>query len=100
MLRNIGANAKSGAGEMLVVEADEYDRTFHELHPEIAVVTNIEPDHLEYYGSFEAIEEAFAIFCAGVREGGVVIGCADDPAVARLLTSVRQRVVTYGIEGA
>jgi UDP-N-acetylmuramate--alanine ligase len=99
MLSNFGGNAKSGRGDVLVVEADEYDRTFHELHPEIAVVTNIEPDHLEYYGSFEAIEEAFAIFCAGVREGGVVIGCADDPAVARLLPSVRQRVVTYGIEG-
>src|SRR5438128_6881937 len=86
MLRNIGANAKSGAGEMLVVEADEYDRTFHELHPEIAVVTNIEADHLEYFGSFEAIKEAFRIFVEGVKPGGVVIGCVDDPAVEELLS--------------
>jgi UDP-N-acetylmuramate--alanine ligase len=97
MLSNFGGNAKAGRGDVVVVEADEYDRTFHELHPEVAVVTNIEADHLEYYGSFEAIEEAFAIFCAGVREGGAVIGCTDDPAVARLLASVRQRVIRYGL---
>ena len=84
MLRNIGSNAKSGRGELLVVEADEYDRTFHELRPEIAVVTNIEADHLEYYGSFEAIAEAFRIFVAGVKPGGVVVACIDDPAVAAL----------------
>src|ERR1044071_3100342 len=65
MLSNFGGNAKSGRGDVVVVEADEYDRTFHELHPEIAVVTNIEADHLEYYGSFEAIEESFAVFAAG-----------------------------------
>src|ERR1051326_3902456 len=97
MLANFGGNAKSGRGDVVVVEADEYDRTFHELHPEIAVVTNIEADHLEYYRSFEAIEEAFAVFAAGVREGGVVVGCVDDPAVARLLKIVRQRVVRYGL---
>src|SRR5712691_3192766 len=65
MLRNIGTNAKAGKGEFLVVEADEYDRTFHQLHPEVAVVTNIEADHLEYFGSFEAIVEAFRIFVDG-----------------------------------
>jgi UDP-N-acetylmuramate--alanine ligase len=97
MLSNFGGNAKAGRGDVVVVEADEYDRTFHELHPEVAVVTNIEADHLEYYGSFEAIEEAFAVFCAGVRDGGAVIGCVDDPAVARLLASVRQRVIRYGL---
>src|SRR5438309_3912270 len=85
MLRNIASNAKSGKGDFVVVEADEYDRSFHELRPEIAVITNVEADHLEYYGSFEAIVEAFRIFAAGVRHGGVVIGCGDDPVVARLL---------------
>jgi len=97
MLPNFGGNARSGRGDFVVVEADEYDRTFHELHPEVAVITNVEADHLEYYGSFEAIEDAFNIFAAGVREGGVIIGCADDPAVARLLKSVRRRVVRYGL---
>jgi UDP-N-acetylmuramate--alanine ligase len=97
MSGNFGGNARSGRGDFVVVEADEYDRTFHELHPEIAVVTNIEADHLEYYGSLEAIEEAFHVFVAGVREGGVVVGCVDDPAVARMLGSVRHRVVRYGL---
>ncbi len=103
MLRNIGTNAKSGAGDLLVVEADEYDRTFHELHPEIAVVTNIEADHLEYYGSFDAIEEAFRIFIDGVKPGGAIIGCVDDPAVASLLDGLPKttNVVRYGLsEGA
>ena len=85
MLANFGGNAKSVRGDVVVVEADEYDRTFHELHPEIAVVTNIEPDHLEYYGTFEAIVDAFGVFLRNVRDGGLVIGCADDPVVARLL---------------
>ena len=98
MVRNLATNAKSGKGEFLVVEADEYDRTFHHLHPEIAVITNIEPDHLEYYGNFENILEAFRIFVAGIKPGGVVIGCVDDPAVANLLDSVKShRVVRYGI---
>jgi UDP-N-acetylmuramate--alanine ligase len=97
ILRNIGSNAKNGDGDLLVVEADEYDRTFHELKPEIAVITNIEADHLEYYGSFEAIEEAFAIFARGVRR--VVVGCVDDPAVARLLNVIEgsAAVVRYGL---
>ena len=88
MVGNIGGNAKRGASDLVVVEADEYDRTFHELHPQIAVVTNIEADHLEYYGSVEAIEEAFRVYAEGIAPDGVVIGCVDDPAVARLLNDV------------
>ena len=99
MLRNIGGNAKRGQGDLLVVEADEYDRTFHHLHPEIAVVTNIEADHLEYYGSFEAIADAFRVFVEGIRPGGLVIGCADEPAVAKLLDAVDVRVLRYGLSG-
>ncbi|HUP47870.1 MAG TPA: UDP-N-acetylmuramate--L-alanine ligase [Thermoanaerobaculia bacterium] len=98
IVRNLAANAKSGRGELLVVEADEYDRTFHHLHPEIAVVTNIEADHLEYFGSFEAIREAFRVFLQGVRPGGAVVACVDDPAVAELLPSVAgPRLIRYGL---
>src|SRR5207247_4752821 len=101
ILRNIGSNAKSGRGEFLVVEADEYDRTFHQLRPEVAVVTNIEADHLEYFGSFDAVVEAFRVFAENLRPGGLVVGCADDPVVARLLDGVSTRVVRYGLgEGA
>ncbi|MFZ2493175.1 MAG: UDP-N-acetylmuramate--L-alanine ligase [Thermoanaerobaculia bacterium] len=106
IVRNLGTNAKTGRGEFLVVEADEYDRTFHQLHPEVAVVTNIEADHLEYYGTFEAILEAFEIYLRGVKPGGAVIGCIDDPHVASLLEhcrkqfasdlSHRRRVIGYG----
>src|SRR5256885_10359877 len=70
MLRNIGSNAKSGKGDLAVVEADEYDRSFHELHPQIAVVTNIEAGHLEDYGSFDAIPESFRVFVEGIKPGG------------------------------
>jgi UDP-N-acetylmuramate--alanine ligase len=97
MVRNLSTNAKSGKGELIVVEADEYDRSFHQLHPEIAVVTNVEADHLEYYGSLDHILESFRTFLAGVREGGVVIGCVDDAAVVKLLENLPQRVVRYGL---
>jgi UDP-N-acetylmuramate--alanine ligase len=97
MVRNLGTNAKRGASDLLVVEADEYDRTFHQLHPEIAVVTNIEADHLEYYKTFENILEAFRIFVGGVKRQGLVIGCADDEDVARLLRHAEQRRVGYGL---
>jgi UDP-N-acetylmuramate--alanine ligase len=97
MLRNIGSNAKSGRGEFLVVEADEYDRTFHHLHPEVAIVTNIEPDHLEYFGTFDAVVEAFRVFVENLRPGGLVVGCVDDPVVAQMLDAVPVRTVRYGL---
>jgi len=97
MVRNLKTNAKRGTTDFLVVEADEYDRTFHHLHPEIAVVTNIEADHLEYYKNFENILEAFRIFVGGVQRQGVVIGCVDDEHVARLLRHAEQRRVGYGL---
>lgn len=97
VLRNLDSNAKSGGSDFVVVEADEYDRTFHQLHCELAVVTNIEADHLEYYGSLENIVEAFRVFAEGVKPNGVVIACADDPAVMKLLRRVHQRVVRYGL---
>ncbi len=98
MMRNLGGNAKTGKGDFLVAEADEYDRTFHQMHPEIAIVTNVEPDHLEYYGSFEAIVEAFRVFIDGIKPGGAVVGCVDDPAVRKLLgTITSKRVIRYGL---
>jgi UDP-N-acetylmuramate--alanine ligase len=101
ILRNFASNAKAGKGDVIVVEADEYDRTFHELRPEIAVITNIEADHLEYYGSFENIVEAFRIFTENVPKGGAIIGCVDDPAVAALLDRRGRgkdpKIVRYGL---
>jgi UDP-N-acetylmuramate--alanine ligase len=97
MMRNLASNAKAGRGELLVVEADEYDRTFHHLHPEIAVVTNIEADHLDYYGSFDAIVDAFRVFLEGIRPGGTIVACVDEPIVAGLVSTIRHRVLGYGL---
>src|SRR5260221_9443197 len=96
MLRNLGSNARNGLGVFAVVEADEYDRSFHELRPDVAVVTNIEPDHLEYYQTFEAIEEAFAIF---VSQSRVIVGCVDEAAVAKLMAGVgsAHKTIGYGL---
>jgi UDP-N-acetylmuramate--alanine ligase len=99
VVRNLETNARSGKGDLVVVEADEYARTFHHLHPEVAVVTNIEPDHLEYYGSFEAILEAFGIYFDNIKPGGVLIACIDDENVAKVLMSRagKASTVTYGL---
>ena len=89
--------AHAGAGEVMVVEADESDGSFLAYHPQIAVVTNVEPDHLDHYGTREAFERAFEDFAAQVT--GTVVACADDPGSARLAAGARARgaqVVTYG----
>jgi UDP-N-acetylmuramate--alanine ligase len=81
-VNEIGTNAVWDSGQWLVIEADESDGTFLALDPEIAVVTNVEPDHLDFYGGFEELVAAFDRFCEG-RPGGVVVG-ADDPVAAGL----------------
>ncbi|MFC8191835.1 UDP-N-acetylmuramate--L-alanine ligase [Cellulomonas sp. NPDC057328] len=87
-----------------VAEADESDGSFLAYEPLVAVVTNVEPDHLDHYGSREAFEEAFVRFAARVRPGGLLVACADDPGAARLVASARDGlrrrgadVVTYGV---
>jgi UDP-N-acetylmuramate--alanine ligase len=80
----------------MVVEADESDRSFLKLSPAIAVVTNIDREHLEAYGSFDHLVRAFHDFCARVPFYGAVIACADDPAVRGMLPSLPRRTVTYG----
>jgi UDP-N-acetylmuramate--alanine ligase len=82
---NLGTNAAAGEGEHVVVEADEFDAAFLSYTPDIAVVTNIEPDHLDIYGSFEELAGAFVQFLKQVPPDGVIIACADDPMVADLL---------------
>jgi UDP-N-acetylmuramate--alanine ligase len=81
-INEIGTNAVWDTGEWLVIEADESDGTFLALDPEIAVVTNVEPDHLDFYGGFDQLTAAFDRFCTG-RPGAVVVG-ADDTVAARL----------------
>ncbi len=81
-IHQVGTNAVWDEGDWLVVEADESDGTFLEIEPELAVVTSVEPDHLDHYSSVEALERAFAEFLAKAPGGAVV--CADDPVAARL----------------
>jgi UDP-N-acetylmuramate--alanine ligase len=95
-INEVGSGAAWGTGEWLVVEADESDGTFLALQPQVALVTSVEPDHLDYYGSLAAMEDAFAQFLAS---GDASIVCADDPVAARLGRVVA--AVTYGTsEGA
>jgi UDP-N-acetylmuramate--alanine ligase len=100
-VRILGTGARLGKGDFLVAEADEFDRSFLELTPVVAVITNIEADHLDTYRDLDEIVDAFTAFAGRVAFYGAVIGCADDAGVARVLPRVKRRVVTYGeSEGA
>lgn len=90
-------NLRAGDSDLYVVEADEYDRSFHTLSPTVAVVTNLEADHLDIYGSLAAVRESFDVFLAGLRPGGTVVICADDPGASALLAGLRGPGVTYGL---
>jgi len=97
-LTDIGGNAKLGEGQYLVAEADESDGSFLKYHPFIAVVTNIEDDHLDHYGTRENIERAFLQFLSQVAPQGMAVLCLDDPTIRRIIPKVNcQRQVTYGI---
>jgi len=96
-VRILGTNARLGKGDFLVAEADEFDRSFLKLTPVVAVVTNIEEDHLDCYKDLEDILDSFSIFANRVPFYGSVIACADDPGVRQVLPRVTRRVVTYGV---
>jgi UDP-N-acetylmuramate--alanine ligase len=95
-LNNLGSNAKLGKGEFMVVEADESDGSFLALSPAIAVVTNIDPEHLDHYKTFDALHAAFVEFANRVPFYGLSILCLDHPHVQSLVPLVGKRVVTYG----
>ncbi len=97
ILHRSGTNARWGTGSYLVAEADEHDGSFLHLHPTIAVVTNIDAEHLEYYGTIDAIKRAFTEFCNGVPFYGYAILCGDDPHCAAILSDVHSVTVTYGL---
>jgi UDP-N-acetylmuramate--alanine ligase len=92
----LGTNARLGRGDYLVAEADEYDRSFLELTPVVAVITNIEADHLDTYRDLSDIRDAFTAFANRVPFFGAVVACADDPGVREILPRIKRRVVTYG----
>ena len=96
-VRILGTNARLGKGDFLVAEADEFDRSFLKLTPVVAVMTNIEEDHLDCYKDLEDILDSFSIFANRVPFYGSVIACADDSGVRQVLPRVTRRVVTYGV---
>jgi UDP-N-acetylmuramate--alanine ligase len=94
-----GANARMGEGEWMVVEADESDGTFTRLRATAVVVTNMDPEHLDHYGSVEAMNEAFKTFVENIPFYGFAVMCTDHPKVAEMAARVRdRRVVTYGFD--
>jgi UDP-N-acetylmuramate--alanine ligase len=94
----LGGNARRGSGPFMVVEADESDRSFLRLAPEIAVVTNVDDEHLEAYEGLDGLVRAVGTFAASVPESGCLVACADDPRVARIAAHCPRPVVTYGVE--
>jgi UDP-N-acetylmuramate--alanine ligase len=101
VLRDLGTNAYAGGGDTLVIEADEYDRAFLALEPEIAIVTNIEHDHIDVFPTLDDVKQAFVRFASGIVPGGWLVACADDPGAAELAARgnndlVGRQVATYG----
>jgi UDP-N-acetylmuramate--alanine ligase len=99
-LSAFGSNARLGKGDYMVVEADESDRSFLKLSPAIAVVTNIDHEHMESYGSWDALQQAFVDFANKVPFYGAVVACIDDAAVRALVPRMTRRVLTYGFDGS
>jgi UDP-N-acetylmuramate--alanine ligase len=102
-LTESGTNAHHGTGDVFVLEADESDGSFVVYRPQVAVVTNVQPDHLDHYGDAEGVERGFLAFADTIRPGGVLVACADDEGSARLAERAAARgtrVVTYGASDA
>ncbi|XEC93186.1 UDP-N-acetylmuramate--L-alanine ligase [Paenibacillus tarimensis] len=100
---NVGTNAKAGKGDYVVAEADESDGSFLQYHPSLAVVTNIEADHLENYnGDFNLLRKAYVQFLGQVKGDGCAILCSDDENIREMLPVLQSRgikTITYGLEG-
>ncbi|MEW5691937.1 MAG: UDP-N-acetylmuramate--L-alanine ligase [Candidatus Hydrogenedentota bacterium] len=98
LVHSSGTNARLGRGEYIVVEADESDGSFMRLTPEIAVVTNIDNDHLDFYTDFKNIVTVFKDFINRIPFYGFSVVCYDDPHIREILPQINRRVITYGID--
>jgi UDP-N-acetylmuramate--alanine ligase len=97
-ITSLGSNARLGQGDYLVAEADESDGSFLKLAPTIAVVTTIDAEHLDHYGSLEAVREAFLTFVNKVPFYGAVVLCLDQPNIQMLIPRIEKRIIPYGLE--
>jgi UDP-N-acetylmuramate--alanine ligase len=100
VLRGLGSNAHAGSSDVLVIEADEYDNTFHALEPEIAVVTTVDHDHVDMFPTRESYREAFRVFVRGIQPRGTLVTCIDDEGARDLARYTARElgrdVLTYG----
>ncbi len=96
-LNALGSGAASGKGDLLVAEADESDGSFLHLTPTLAVITNVDPEHLDHYGDLDAVKDAFAAFANRVPFYGLVIACLDNANVQSILPRIDKRIATYGL---
>ncbi|MFN0157756.1 MAG: UDP-N-acetylmuramate--L-alanine ligase [Bacteroidota bacterium] len=94
-----GSNARLGKGDFIVVEADEFDRSFLSITPTIAVLTTLETDHLDCYRDLEDIKGAFIQFAAKVPFYGFVVLCLDEPALQDIMPRIKKKIITYGLNG-
>lgn len=99
-LNLIGSTAQLGAGDWIVAEADESDGSFHLLHPEVSIITNIDTDHLDHYKSFENLHKAFYEFALQTPFYGLVIACGDDPLLRKTFKEFPKRIIFYGFDQA
>lgn len=96
LVKTLGTNARLGSGDMIIVEADEFDRSFLALRPTISVVTNIELEHTDCYENLEDLQGAFVQFCNAVPFYGEVILCLDSPGIRAILPEIYRPITTYG----
>jgi len=94
----LGGGSHSGGGNVFVAEACEFDRSFHNLHPKVALITNIEPDHLDYYRDIDEIVESFRDFARRVPKDGLIVACGNDRQVARALSGIAAPVETVALK--
>ena len=97
LVSNLNTNVKLGLGNTIVVEADEFDRSFLALNPTIALVTNLEMEHTDCYDDLDDLENAFLQFCKSVPFYGEVILCADSQSLMNIMPKIKKPVVTYGL---
>jgi UDP-N-acetylmuramate--alanine ligase len=97
-ISSLGSNARLGQGEFLIAEADESDGSFLKLAPTIAVVTTVDAEHLDHYGSLDAIRDAFVAFVNKVPFYGSAVLCLDQPNIQLLLPRIEKRIISYGLE--
>lgn len=99
-VNSLRSNARIGKGDFLIAEADESDRSFLKLSPTVAVITNIDPEHMENYRGFEDLKSAFVDFANKVPFYGAVVACRDHPVVRAILPQITRPLVTYGVKDA